>query len=199
MCPPPNVSAPSSMPTKRNDLKRHKTRRHYAFSSNSEHQTPTITPDMLGTHGIVGDSSVDKSAKLQKRTGRCHGEQTLVPNVPASPYVKTTDRARRVSKPVIRDTETPASKSTDEGTFCDITSLLQDTPKSKHVISESTEPERTNGKVVGHDEYPDMILPEDESEDEEEEVDMDYEILETCCIPSMHNGTVKRWHRGYGR
>jgi hypothetical protein len=72
--------------------------------------------------------------------------------------------------------------------YCDITALLVNDQKG-----------RVKATV---DEVPDMVLSESEEEEvveeEEEEEDIDdvFELVESRGV-SEHNGTVRRWYRGF--
>jgi hypothetical protein len=91
------------------------------------------------------------------------------------------DRARRQQVSRIREAEGPVD--VDE-VYCDITALLFDEPKGK--------------KIGEGKEIPDMILS-DSSEKEDENLDdigRDFEIIESGDL-SEHNGTERRWYRGF--
>lgn len=81
------------------------------------------------------------------------------------------------------------NQSTVEDTFCDITPLLEQSPKRKVV-----------GGIVGEDDdIPDMMLDEEKDEEEldEEELDEEFEVIEKRECGVVHNGTVRRWYRGF--
>jgi hypothetical protein len=69
--------------------------------------------------------------------------------------------------------------------YCDITALLFDEPR----------------KVGKEDAISDMVLSESSDEEDEEDEDLDdisrgFEIIESGDV-SEHNGTVRRWYRGF--
>jgi hypothetical protein len=67
--------------------------------------------------------------------------------------------------------------------YCDITALLVNDQKGR-------------GKATV-DEVPDMVLSESEEEEEEEEdIDDVFELVGSRGV-SEHNGTVRRWYRGF--
>lgn len=82
----------------------------------------------------------------------------------------------------IREAEVPVDV---EEVYCDITALFFDEPK----------------KVRKEDEISEMVLSEGNDEEDEEDEDLDvisrdFEIIESGNV-SKHNGTVRRWYRGF--
>jgi hypothetical protein len=70
-------------------------------------------------------------------------------------------------------------------TYCDITPLLEDAPKGN---SEAAV------KVVGdEDTISDIMMSED---DDVDEVGKEFEVIEYEVV-SEHNGTIRRWYRGF--
>lgn len=51
--------------------------------------------------------------------------------------------------------------------------------------------EWADDEIVDVDEIPEMIL------EEEDKVEKEYEVLEGGRFGSEHNGTVRRWYRGF--
>lgn len=95
---------------------------------------------------------------------------------PVSPCINAIDRAHRAHLRLASTYQPPASQET----FCDITPLLQESPKHKPIIKE--------------DEIPDMEL-----EEEEEDVGGEFEVIEKRECGVVHNGTERRWWRGFRR
>jgi hypothetical protein len=95
--------------------------------------------------------------------------------VPVSPCINATDRAQRA-----RLRLASASQPLSQETFCDNTPLLQDNPKRKPAVD-----------VVDEGDIPDMQLSEDEELGEE------FEVIEKRECGVVHNGTVRRWWRGF--
>jgi hypothetical protein len=79
----------------------------------------------------------------------------------------------------IREQEMPVD--VDE-VYCNITALLFDGPR----------------RVGKEDAIPEMVLRKsDEEEDEDlDDIGRDFEIIESGDV-SEHNGTVRRWYRGF--
>lgn len=96
--------------------------------------------------------------------------------VPASPCINATDRAHRA-----RLRLTSVNQLISQETFCDITPLLLDSPKRKPVA-----------EVIGQGEIPEMQLSEDE-----EDVGGEFEVIEKRECGVVHNGTVRKWYRGF--
>lgn len=94
--------------------------------------------------------------------------------VPVSPCINATDHAQR-ARICLASTSQPFPHET----FCDITPLLLDSPKRK-AVAEGDESE-----------IPDMQLSEDEELGEE------FEVIEKRDCGVVHNGTVRRWWRGF--
>ncbi|KAH3915189.1 hypothetical protein HBH56_085590 [Parastagonospora nodorum] len=146
--------------------------------------------DPLMTYGVeepTRQNPEDESSQRQQRAHRYYSTQILTPSIPVSPCINATDRARRARRSRIRQ---PGDVDPNaEEVFCDITPLLRE-KKTKSVAKKRQSEFETND---GDDEeIPEMVLEEDE-----EEMDGEYELLKRGEGLEMHNGTVRRWYRGF--
>jgi hypothetical protein len=128
----------------------------------------------------------DGSSQRQQRAQRNYSTQILRPSAPVSPCLNAIDRARRARSSRIRQ---PGDVDPNaEDVFCDITPLLRE-KKTKSVTKKRQSEFESNDD---DDEIPEMVLTEDE-----EEGDGEYEFVERGEGLEMHNGTVRRWYRGF--
>ena len=169
------------------DHKKRSNRRQYALPKFEFEDDTAQAPNMLATYGLTEDGKIGKSADLQKRVERYYGDQVLVPNGSVSPCINATDRARRARRNRIRDPGTPPSPET----FCDITPLLQDAPKPKSVAQVRDDDDWADDEVIDESEIHDMVLSEDDNDPGKE-----FEVVESEPM-SEHNGTVRRWYKGF--
>jgi len=195
---------PNRTPTQQDDRKKRKSRREYALPAFDFEECTAPQQggsDMLAAFGPTKDDKVDKSAELQRRAGRNHGDQmetdkVLLPYGSVSPCMNATDRARRVQRNGIRvpEASTPTAPAPQSGTFCDITPLLRDPSNVKAIVQApraNAEDSWADDETVDEDEIPDMVLSEDEDDPGKEFEMVRYESM------SEHNGTVRRWYRGF--
>jgi hypothetical protein len=177
-------SSPNSRAPTRREKRSRKDRREYAhpifdFEDDTAPPAPN-TLDMLATYGLADSKHSQNNADLQKRATRYYGTQVLVPEGSVSPCLNATDRARRQRRSRVREPEGPVLE-----TYCDITPLLEDAPKGN---SEAAV------KVVGdEDTISDIMMSED---DDVDEVGKEFEVIEYEVV-SEHNGTIRRWYRGF--
>jgi hypothetical protein len=205
----------STTRTTTNGQKR-KNRRQYVLPKFDFEDKPA--GDILGfksTRDTDESNDNDECTYLQHRAIRFSGTQMLRPNVPVSPCVNATDRLGR-SHILSQVSTSPAED--EDGVFCDVTDLLG-SPRRKSCVRYRNEDERSilndedglaerhgdrRGKILKDDEWagdeifdedniPDMLLSEDEVEEE-------YEVLldrNGDWVGSEHNGTERRWYRGF--
>jgi hypothetical protein len=180
------------------DIKKRRNRREYAlpqfdFESNTA-ENQRNSSDVLAAYGLVRDDKADMNADHQKRAERYYGDQILVPNGSVSPCLNATDRARRARHSRIRerDSATHSPPVVDTGTFCDITPQLLEPRKSKSVATASKDTEEvwTDDEVLDERDIPDMELTD------EEHLVREFEMVK-YEPGSEHNGTVRRWYRGF--
>ncbi|KAF2826481.1 hypothetical protein CC86DRAFT_370465 [Ophiobolus disseminans] len=82
----------------------------------------------------------------------------------------------------------------EAGTFCDITRLLQELTRPKCVAQapkHNGKGEYTDDEILVENDIPDMVLSEDDDDPGDEFEIVKYEPM------SEHNGTVRRWYRGF--
>lgn len=90
-------------------------------------------------------------------------------------------------------------RTTDTENFCDITPLLQERRKSRCVdrFVLDRETEWADEHPVDEEDIPDMPISDDEEEEEEEDnPGKEFEFVKYEPM-SEHNGTVRRWYRGF--
>jgi len=192
--PPHTAEHPS---TRQGNSKKRRIRREYAlgefdFESNTPRSEDSI--DMLAAYGLTTDGKVDASADIQKRAVRFYGDQTLVPHGSVSPCINATDRARRARHTCIREPEEQRDMPiTKTSTYCDITPLLSEPQNSRSVAlgAEDSEGIWTDDGLLEDDEIPDIPLTDDGDDPGQEFELVKYEPM------SEHNGTVRRWYRGF--
>jgi hypothetical protein len=150
---------------------------------------------MLAAYGLTTDGEVDTSAEVQGRTERYYGDQILVPHGSVSPCINATDRAQRARHSRVRepDSDQHDRSVAETSTYCDITPLFREprSPESVALPSRDRENRPTDNGITNVGEIPDMLLTDDEDSSGKEFETVDYEPM------SEHNGTVRRWYRGF--
>jgi hypothetical protein len=78
--------------------------------------------------------------------------------------------------------------------YCDITALLVNDQKGRGKATVDEVPDM----VLSESDEEEEVVVEEEEEEEEEEEDIDdvFELVESRGV-SEHNGTVRRWYRGF--
>lgn len=192
--PPPTTTAPA----RQGNIKKRRNRREYAlgeFDFESCALEQQGDSDMLAAYGLTTDSAVDTSAGMQGRAERYYGDQILVPHGSVSPCINATDRARRARRSRVRELDSDQHNRSvaKVSTFFDITSLLCEprSPKSVALPSRDRKNRPTDDGITDEGGIPAMLLINDEESSGKE-----FEIIDHEPI-SEHNGTVRRWYRGF--
>jgi hypothetical protein len=185
---PPTTSYSSTNPRAptRREKRSRKNRGEYAhpiFDFEEDNTAPPApnTLDMLATYDLAENVESQKSADIQKRATRYYGTQVLVPDGSVSSCLNATDRARRQRRSRVREPERPVLE-----TYCDITSLLPDPLKVKAKVNVAESDDE--------DAIPEMTVSDDDGN--VDEVGKEFEFIEYEVV-SEHNGTVRRWYRGF--
>jgi hypothetical protein len=185
-------------PAPRVDIKKRRNRREYAlpqfdFESNTA-ENQRSSSNILAAYGLAEDDMADASTDPQKRAERYYGDQILVPQGSVSPCLNATDRARRARHSRTREPDITIHQPpiTDTGTFCDITPQILEPRKSKSVATASKDTAEiwTDDEVLDERDIPDMELTD------EEDLVREFEVVK-YEPGSEHNGTVRRWYRGF--
>jgi hypothetical protein len=195
--PPPTTTAP----TRQGNIKKRRNsrnRREYAlgeFDFESRAPEQQGDSDMLAAYGLTTDSAIDTSAKMQGRAERYYGDQILVPHGSVSPCINATDRARRARRSRVREPDSDQHERfvAETSTFYNITPLLREprSPESVALPSRDRENRPTDDGITDEGEIPAMLLTDDEDSSGKDFEIIDYEPI------SEHNGTVRRWYRGF--
>jgi hypothetical protein len=122
-----------------------------------------------------------KTGEAKKRSARYYAKQVLTPNSSVSSRMNATDSARQKKRSKIREPATSPIREPQaplSETHCDITLLLQDTPKVKSKVV---------AEVAGDNEWAhekDEMIPESTMDDD---VGKCFEFIESELVYE-HNG-----------